>query len=108
MAPRDSSRRRNGKKARGNIEKIEWKLSYVNTRLIPRGQNELIGDFKMAADDVISILMWVMKYAYFPMGSKREFVVRFIYIYIYIYITWAIGLKTVFHRILYTVLFVNY
>ena len=30
-------------------------LSEVNTRAVSRGQNELIGKFKMAAGDVISI-----------------------------------------------------
>ena len=35
--------------------KIEWKLSKVNTRAVSRGQNELIGELKMAADDVVSI-----------------------------------------------------
>ena len=36
-------------------EKIEWKLSEVNTRAVSRGQNELIGKFKIVAGDVISI-----------------------------------------------------
>ena len=35
--------------------KIEWKLSEVNTRAVSRGQNELIGEFKMAVGDMISI-----------------------------------------------------
>ena len=35
--------------------KIEWTLSEVNTRAVSRGQKELIGKFKMAADDVFSI-----------------------------------------------------
>ena len=35
--------------------KIEWKSSEVNTRAVSRGQNELIGEFKMAVGDVISI-----------------------------------------------------
>ena len=44
------------KTGRGRSEgKIEWKSSEVNTRVVSRGQNELIGEFKMAADDVISI-----------------------------------------------------
>jgi hypothetical protein len=34
---------------------IQWKLSEVNTKPVPRLQNELIDEFKMAADDVISI-----------------------------------------------------
>ena len=35
--------------------KIEWKLSEINTRALPRGHKEFIGEFKMAAGDVISI-----------------------------------------------------
>ena len=35
--------------------KIEWKLSETNTRAVSRGQNELIGEFKMTAHDIISI-----------------------------------------------------
>ena len=35
--------------------KIEWKSSEVYTRAVSRRQNELIGDFKTAAGDVISI-----------------------------------------------------
>ena len=35
--------------------KIEWKLSEVDTRAMSRGQNELIGEFKMAVSDVLSI-----------------------------------------------------
>ena len=38
-----------------NRRKIEWKLSEVNIRAVSRGQNELIGKFKMAAGDVINI-----------------------------------------------------
>ena len=45
----ETGRRRNG-------GKTEWKLSQVNTRAVSRGQNKLIGEFKMAADDVISIM----------------------------------------------------
>jgi hypothetical protein len=40
----------------GDRGKIKWKLSEVNTRAVSRGQNKLIGKFKMAAGDVISIL----------------------------------------------------
>ena len=39
----------------GDGGKIKWKLPEVNTRAVSRGQNKLIGEFKMAADDVISI-----------------------------------------------------
>ena len=35
--------------------KIEWKSPGVNTRILSRGQNKLIGEFKMAEGDVISI-----------------------------------------------------
>ena len=35
--------------------KIEWKLSELNTSAVSRGQNELIGEFKLAAGDVIII-----------------------------------------------------
>jgi hypothetical protein len=38
-----------------NGGKIEWKSSEVNTRDVPRGQNELVGEFKMEAGDVNSI-----------------------------------------------------
>ena len=33
-------------------EKIERKLSQVDTRAVSRRQNELIGKFKVAADDI--------------------------------------------------------
>ena len=36
-------------------EEIEWKLSEFNDRAVSTGQSELIGKFKMVADDVISI-----------------------------------------------------
>jgi hypothetical protein len=35
--------------------KFEWNLPEVNTRAVSRGQNELIGESKMVAGDVISI-----------------------------------------------------
>ena len=35
--------------------KIEWKSSEINTRAVSRGQNELIGEFKISVDDIISI-----------------------------------------------------
>ena len=34
---------------------MEWKLSEIDTRAVCRGQNELIGEFKIAAGDVFSI-----------------------------------------------------
>ena len=54
--------------------KIKWKLSEVNIRAVSRGQNELIGKFKMAVGDVISIREQVMEYMYIPTGIKRELV----------------------------------
>ena len=42
--------------------KFKRKLSEVITRAVSRGQNELIGKFKMAAGDVISIRGQVMEY----------------------------------------------
>ena len=59
---------------RGDGGEIEWKLSVVNTRDVSRGQNELIGEFKMVPGDVISIRGLVMRYMYIPTGIKREFV----------------------------------
>ena len=35
--------------------KFKRKLSEVNTRAMSRGQNELVGKFKMAASDMVSI-----------------------------------------------------
>ena len=46
-------RGRNRKKG-GDGGKIERKLSEVNTRVVSRGQNELISKFKMVLDDVIN------------------------------------------------------
>ena len=48
----------------GDGGKIKWKLSEVNTRTVSRGQNELIGKFKMAVGNVISIRKQVMEYVY--------------------------------------------
>ena len=42
------------RKGGGDGGKIKWKLSDVNTRAVFRGQDKLIGKFKMAAGDVIS------------------------------------------------------
>ena len=57
-----------------NRGKFKRKLSEVNTRAVSRGQNELIGKFKMVADDVISIRKVVMEYTSIPTGIKRELV----------------------------------
>ena len=54
--------------------KIKWRLFYVNTRAVSRGQNELIGKFKMLAGDAINIRDQVMEYMYIPMGIKMELV----------------------------------
>ena len=51
--------------------KVKWKLSEVDTRALSRGQNELIGKFKMMAGDVISIRRQVMEYTYIATGIKR-------------------------------------
>ena len=56
----------------GDGEKIEWKLSEVNTRVVSRRQNELVGEFEMAAGDLISIRVQVMEYTHIPTGIKRE------------------------------------
>ena len=39
-----------------------------------RGQNELIGKFKMAEGDVLSIRGQVMEYTYIPTGIKIDLV----------------------------------
>ena len=48
--------------------KIKWRLSEVNTRAVSRGQDELIGKFKMVASDVISIRRQAMEYTYMRLG----------------------------------------
>ena len=52
-----------------NGGKIEWRYQ-VNIRVIFRGQNGSIGEFKMAAGDVVSIREYVMKYACIPTKLK--------------------------------------
>ena len=54
--------------------KFKRRLSKVNARVLSRGQNELIGKFKMAVGDVISIWGQVMEYTYILTGMKRELV----------------------------------
>ena len=39
---------------------------------VSRGQDELLGKFKMAVGDMISIRGQLMKYMYIPTGIKRE------------------------------------
>ena len=40
----------------------KFKLSEVNARAVSRGENELVGKFKMAAGDMVSIRGQVMEY----------------------------------------------
>ena len=54
--------------------KFKRRLSEVNARTVSRRQNELVGKFKMAAGDMVSIRGQVMEYMYFPTGIKREIV----------------------------------
>ena len=39
-----------------------------------RGQNELVGKFKMVAGDMVRIRGQVLEYTYIPTGIKRELV----------------------------------
>ena len=56
MVPHESFEKVPPEGARDRKEgKIEWKSSEINTRAVSRGQNKLIGEFKMAAGDVINI-----------------------------------------------------
>ena len=48
-------KRQEGGRRGGDGRKIKWKSSEVNTRAVSRGQNKIIGKFKMVEDDVISI-----------------------------------------------------
>ena len=52
--------------------KIGRKLWEVNTRAVIRRQDQLIGEFKMTADNVIRIRGRVMGYTYIPTGITRE------------------------------------
>ena len=54
--------------------KFKRRLSEVNARAVSRGQNELVGKFKMATGDMVSIRGQVMEYTYIPTGIKREMV----------------------------------
>ena len=58
--------REEGRGRGGDGGKVKWKLSEVDTRALSRGQNELIGKFKMMAGDVISIRRQVMENTYIP------------------------------------------
>ena len=53
----------------GNAGKIEWKLSEVNTRTVSRGQNKLIGKFKMVAGDAPGMLWNIRTFQQKSKGS---------------------------------------
>ena len=48
--------------------KFKRRLFEVNVRAVSRGQNELVGKFKVAAGDMVSIRGQVMEYTYIPTG----------------------------------------
>ena len=50
--------------------KFKRKLSEVNTMAVYRGQNKLVGKFKMATGDMVSIVEQVMEYTYISTGIK--------------------------------------
>ena len=50
------------------------KFSEVNARVESRRQNELVGKFKLAASDLVSVRGQVMEYPYIPTGIKGEMV----------------------------------
>jgi hypothetical protein len=54
--------------------KFKRKLFEVNVRAVSRRQNELVGKFKMAVGDMVSIRGQVMEYMYIPTGIRREMV----------------------------------
>jgi hypothetical protein len=54
--------------------KFKRRLSEVDVRAVSRRQNELVGKFKMAASDMLSIRGQVMEYMYIPTGIKRKLV----------------------------------
>ena len=45
------------------------------SEVVSRKQNELVGKFKMAAGDLVSIRGQVMEYTYIPTGIKREIII---------------------------------
>jgi hypothetical protein len=53
---------------------VEGNLNGNYLRFVSRRQNKLIGKFKMAAGDVISIRGQVLEYTYIPTGIERELV----------------------------------
>ena len=52
----------------------KFKLFKVNARAVFRGQNELVGKFKMTVGDMVNVSGQVMEYMYIPTGIKRELV----------------------------------
>jgi hypothetical protein len=52
--------------------KFKSRLFEVNTRVVSRRQNGLVGKFKMAVGDKVSIRGQVMEYTYMPTGIKWE------------------------------------
>ena len=60
---------------KGEVEgkgKTELNLSEANTRAVSTERNELLGEFKIVAGEVIGIGVSVMNYTYFPTGIERE------------------------------------
>jgi hypothetical protein len=55
---------------RNGWREIKRKLFEVNTRAVSRGQNELVGKFKMVVGDMVSIRGQVMEYTYIPKGMR--------------------------------------
>ena len=49
--------------------KCKRKLSEVNARAVSRRHNKLVGKFKMAAGDMVSVRGQVMEYLYIPTMS---------------------------------------
>ena len=52
----------------------KFKLYEAINTAVSRGQNKLVGKFKMAAGEMVSIRRQVMEYTYIPTGIKRELV----------------------------------
>ena len=52
-------------------ERMERNLKGNYLRAVSRGQNELVGKFKMAAGDMVSTRGQIMEYRYIPTAIKR-------------------------------------
>ena len=50
---------------------MERNLKGNYLRAVSRGQNELVGKFKMAAGDMVSTRGQIMEYRYIPTAIKR-------------------------------------